>query len=117
MKADIHPDNYQTVVFEDLNNGQQFFVKSTAKSDETIKLEDGQEYPLIKVHITSASHPFYTGQEKLVDVEGRVDKFNARRKAAEQARQELAKASAKKSTIAKNKAAKKAANTDKKLAK
>jgi len=86
MKAAIHPDNYQTVVFEDLNNGTKFLTKSTAKSDDTITWEDGNTYPLIKVHITSASHPFFTGQEKLLDVEGRVDKFKARAEAAEKAR-------------------------------
>lgn len=89
MKTDIHPDNYQLVVFEDLNNGTRFLTKSTATSDESTKWEDGNEYPLIKVHITSASHPFYTGQEKLVDVEGRVDKFKARREAAEKAKAAL----------------------------
>ena len=92
MKRDIHPDNYRPVVFQDLSNGKTFLTKSTAKTDETIKL-DGKEYPLVKVHISSASHPFFTGQEKLVDVEGRVDKFKARTEAAKKARE--AKKSAK----------------------
>ena len=82
MKTDIHPTNYRPVVFEDLNNGQRFLTKSTAPSEETTKWDDGQDYPLIKVHISSASHPFYTGLEKLIDVEGRVDKFKARQEFA-----------------------------------
>lgn len=93
MKKDIHAKNYRPTVFQDLSNGETFLTKSTAKTDDTIKLE-GKEYPLVKVHISSASHPFFTGQEKLVDVEGRVDKFKARAKAAEAAR---AKKSAKSS--------------------
>ena len=81
MKADIHPDSYRLVVFEDLNSGQRFLTKSTAASEETTKHE-GQSYPLVKVHISSASHPFYTGQEKHLDIEGRIDKFKARQQAA-----------------------------------
>lgn len=86
MKKNIHAQNYRLVVFEDLNDGSKILTKSTIKSDETTKWEDGNEYPLVKVHISSSSHPFYTGQEKLVDIEGRVDKFKARREAAEKAR-------------------------------
>lgn len=82
MKKDIHPTNYRFVVFQDLSNGWSFLTKSTADSDETIKWEDGNEYPLVKVHVSSASHPFFTGQEKLMDIEGRVDKFKARQEAA-----------------------------------
>ena len=82
MKKKLHPDNYRPVVFQDLNNNQTFITKSTVASEETITL-DGVEYPLVKVYISSASHPFFTGQEKLVDVEGRVDKFKARVAAAE----------------------------------
>lgn len=81
MKKDLHPNNYRPVVFQDLNNNTTFLTKSTVATDETIKL-DGVEYPLVKVHISSASHPFFTGQEKLVDIEGRVDKFKARQEAA-----------------------------------
>ena len=77
MKKELHPDNYRSVVFQDLNNNVTFLTKSTVASEETITL-DGTEYPLVKVYISSASHPFFTGQEKLVDVEGRVDKFKAR---------------------------------------
>ena len=86
MKKDIHPKNYRPVVFQDLNNNWSFLTRSTVATEETIKWEDGNEYPLVKVHISSASHPFFTGQEKLVDVEGRVDKFKARREAAEKAK-------------------------------
>lgn len=89
MKKDIHPKNYRLVVFEDLNDGSRILTRSTVKSEETTKWEDGNEYPLVKVHISSSSHPFYTGQEKLVDIEGRVDKFKARREAAEKARKAM----------------------------
>jgi len=93
MKKDIHPQDYRPVVYEDLNNGFRILTRSTAKASETTTWDDGNVYPLIKVHISSASHPFFTGQEKLVDVEGRVDKFRARQLAAQKARQ--AKASTK----------------------
>ncbi len=78
MKKDLHPTNYRPVVFEDLNNGFKFLTRSTVAADATTKWEDGQEYPLVKVHITSASHPFFTGEERILDIEGRVDKFKAR---------------------------------------
>ena len=81
MKKDIHPSNYRPVVFQDLNHDQTFITKSTVETKETIKI-DGTEYPLVKVHISSASHPFFTGQEKLLDIEGRVDKFKARQQTA-----------------------------------
>lgn len=86
MKKDIHAKNYRPVVFQDISNGETFLTKSTAASEETIKL-DGVEYPLVKIHISSSSHPFFTGQEKLVDIEGRVDKFKKRAKAAQEARE------------------------------
>lgn len=86
MKKSIHPTNYRPVVFEDLNNGFKFLTRSTVASDDTVKWEDGNEYPLIKVHITSTSHPFFTGEERIVDIEGRVDKFKARAEAAAKAR-------------------------------
>ena len=95
MKQGIHPTNYRPVVFQDLNNNWSFLTRSTAASDETIKWEDGNEYPLIKVHISSASHPFFTGQEKLVDIEGRVDKFKARQEAAKQRADAMKKSAAK----------------------
>jgi large subunit ribosomal protein L31 len=88
MKQEIHAKNYRPVVFKDISNGKTFLTRSTAATDETIKLE-GKEYPLINIHISSASHPFFTGQEKLVDIEGRVDKFKARTKAAKEAREKV----------------------------
>lgn len=96
MKKDLHPATYRPVVFQDLSNGWSFLTRSTAASDETTKWEDGNEYPLIKVHISSTSHPFFTGQEKLLDIEGRVDKFKARQEAAK-ARAEAMKKAANKS--------------------
>ncbi len=95
MKKDLHPDNYRPVVFQDLNNGTNFITKSTVAAEETIKLE-GVEYPLVKVHISSSSHPFFTGQEKLVDIEGRVDKFKARQEAAKARSDAFKKAAGKK---------------------
>lgn len=94
MKNKLHPDNYRPVVFQDLNNQQTFLTRSTVATEETIKL-DGVEYPLVKVHISSASHPFFTGQEKLVDIEGRVDKFKARQEAAKQRAEAMKKAAQK----------------------
>lgn len=87
MKKNIHPKNYRPVVFEDLNNGFRFLTRSTVATEETTKWEDGNDYPLVKVHITSASHPFFTGEERIVDIEGRVDKFKARFAAAEAAKE------------------------------
>ena len=80
MKENIHPENYRFVVFKDMSNETSFLTKSTAPSKETIKWEDGKEYPLIKLEISNTSHPFYTGKMKLVDTAGRVDKFNTRYK-------------------------------------
>ena len=77
MKADIHPD-YREVVFQDLSSDFSILTRSTVKSKETIKWEDGNEYPLIKVEVSSASHPFYTGKHKLMDTGGRVDRFKRR---------------------------------------
>ena len=77
MKADTHPD-YREVVFQDLSSDFAFLTRSTVESKETIKLEDGNEYPLIKVEVSSASHPFYTGKHKLMDTGGRVDRFKRR---------------------------------------
>ncbi|MFI4859301.1 MAG: type B 50S ribosomal protein L31 [Phycisphaerales bacterium JB063] len=74
MKSDIHP-KYQTVVFKDVSADVSFLSKSTLSSKETVTWEDGNEYPLIKVDISSASHPFYTGKQKFVDAAGRVEKF------------------------------------------
>ena len=78
MKEGIHPGNYRLVVFQDMSNGYSFMTRSTASSRDTIKWEDGKEYPLIKLEISNTSHPFYTGKIKLVDTAGRVDKFKTR---------------------------------------
>lgn len=80
MKKDTHPNNYRLVVFKDMSNDYTFITKSTAPSRETIKMDDGKEYPLIKLEISNTSHPFYTGKMKLVDTAGRVDKFMNRYK-------------------------------------
>lgn len=82
-KKELHPKDYRFVVFSDEMAKFSFLTKSTAKSEETIKWTDGQEYPLVKVQISSASHPFFTGEEKIIDTEGRVDRFKARAKKAE----------------------------------
>ncbi len=95
MKKNLHPDNYRQVVFQDLNNGVSFLMRSTIGTEESVKWEDGKEYPLVKVHISSASHPFFTGQEKLVDIEGRVDKFKARQEAANKRSDAMKKAAQK----------------------
>ena len=78
MKKGIHPQNYKFVVFRDMSNGHAFLSRSTAYSKETIKWEDGNEYPLIKLEISNTSHPFFTGKSMLVDTAGRIDKFNKR---------------------------------------
>ena len=77
MKADIHP-NYRPVVFQDVTSDFAFLTSSTLSSKETVKWEDGQEYPLIKVEVSSHSHPFYTGKQKMMDTSGRVDRFRKR---------------------------------------
>ena len=77
MKKDIHPSNYREVVFKDMSNGETFITRSTVAAKETIEL-DGVTYPLVKLEITSSSHPFFTGKQKLVDTAGRVDKFMSR---------------------------------------
>jgi len=78
MKKEIHPKDYRFVVFQDMSNGYTFMSKSTANTKETIKFEDGKEYPLIKLEISHTSHPFFTGKMKLVDTAGRVDKFKTK---------------------------------------
>jgi len=77
MKADIHPE-YKEVVFQDISSDFAILTRSTIKTKETIKWEDGNEYPLIKVEVSSASHPFYTGKHKVLDSGGRVDRFKKR---------------------------------------
>lgn len=109
MKKALHPDNYRLVVFQDLNNNTTFLTRSTAAAEETITLE-GVEYPLIKVHISSSSHPFFTGEERIVDIEGRVDKFKARAAAGAAARDKRAAAAQKQAKRQASKAEKEAAN-------
>jgi len=75
MKQGIHPTNYRFVVFKDMSNGSTFLSRSSAPTKETVKWEDGNEYPLIKLEISNTSHPFFTGQKVLVDTAGRIDKF------------------------------------------
>lgn len=77
MKKGIHPENYRPVVFKDMSNDEVFISRSTINAKETIEI-DGVTYPLVKLEITSSSHPFYTGKQKLVDTAGRVDKFMSR---------------------------------------
>jgi len=83
MKKDIHPAGYRLVIFHDTSSGKRFLVGSTIPSEETAKWEeDGKEYPLVYVEISSASHPVYTGKNVVVDSAGRVDKFKKRQEAA-----------------------------------
>ena len=77
MKAGIHPE-YRDVVFQDVTSDFNILTRSTLSSKETVKWEDGNEYPLVKIEVSSSSHPFYTGQNKLIDTSGRVDKFRKR---------------------------------------
>lgn len=77
MKKDIHP-NYREVVFLDTSNDTKFVTRSTVETKDTIKLDDGKEYPLYKMEVSSTSHPFYTGKKMFVDTAGRVEKFNRR---------------------------------------
>ena len=77
MKQGIHPENYRPVVFKDMSNDDIFITRSTMAAKETIEV-DGVEYPLIKIEISSTSHPFFTGKAKHVDTAGRVDKFMSR---------------------------------------
>ncbi len=80
MKKDIHPSNYRYVVFKDFSCDYAFLTRSTVPTKETIVWEDGNEYPLIKLEISSESHPFFTGKMKFVDTAGRIDKFNKKYK-------------------------------------
>lgn len=108
MKKDLHPTNYRLVVFEDLNNGDKFITRSTVAAEETTTV-DGVEYPLVKIHISRTSHPFFTGEERIVDIEGRVDKFKARAAAGQAAKERRAAAAQK---VAKRAAAKAAKAAD-----
>ena len=97
MKKDLHPKTYRPVVFQDLNNGTTYLTRSTVATKETITI-DGKEYPLVKVHISGSSHPFYTGEERIVDVEGRVDRFKAQAARGEASREKRAAAAKKQAT-------------------
>jgi len=108
-KKELHPKDYRYVVFSDEAAGFSFLTKSTAASEETIKWEDGNEYPLVKIQISSASHPFFTGEEKIIDTEGRVDRFKARAEKAKKLREALEN----KAKKAAKEAAKKARENDK----
>ena len=76
MKKDIHPKDYRYVVFQDVSCDYSFLSRSSVKTTDTIKWEDGKEYPLYKLDISNKSHPFFTGQQNLVDTAGRIEKFN-----------------------------------------
>lgn len=78
MKKDIHPENYRMVIFHDNSSDERILIGSTVETTETDTWTDGQEYPIRKVDVSSASHPFYTGQEKVMDTAGRVDRFKQR---------------------------------------
>jgi len=82
MKADIHPKNYRPVIFNDNSSGARFLISSVIETKEKDKWTDGKEYPAVRVEISSASHPFYTGADTVIDTAGRVEKFKARRAAA-----------------------------------
>ena len=77
MKKDIHPENYRPVAFKDLSNGDVFITRSTINTKDTIEI-DVETLPLVKLEISSSSHPFFTGKAKMVDTAGRVDKFLSR---------------------------------------
>ena len=78
MKKDLHPEDYRMVIFEDSSSGARFLIGSAVRSSESDKWEDGKEYPVYRVEISSASHPFYTGTSKTIDTAGRVEKFKTR---------------------------------------
>lgn len=105
-KKVTQPQDYRYVVFSDEAANFSFLTRSTAVSEETIKWTDGKEYPLVKVQISSASHPFFTGEEKIIDTEGRVDRFKARAKRAEALRASLGNKAKKAEKEAEKKAAK-----------
>lgn len=82
MKKEIHPKNYRPVIFHDNSNGSQFLISSVIATKETAKWKDGKEYPVYHVEISSTSHPFYTGNDKVIDTAGRVERFKARQAGA-----------------------------------
>lgn len=105
-KKETKSKDYRFVVFSDEAAKFSFLTRSTAKSDETIKWTDGNEYPLVKIQISSKSHPFFTGEEKIIDTEGRVDRFKARAKKAEALKAQLSNKAKKAEKEAKKKAEK-----------
>ena len=104
MKKNLHPTEYRPVVFSDEVAGFAFLTRSTADSKETIKWEEGNEYPLVKMHISSASHPFFTGEEKIIDTEGRVDRFKRAQEMAAARKEALANKAKKQAAEAAKKA-------------
>ncbi len=92
MKKDIHPTNYRLVIFEDTTSGARFLIGSTIATDEKTTGDDGKEYPLAHIEISSASHPVFTGKDVTVDTAGRVDKFRKRVAAASTSKQKAARA-------------------------
>ena len=78
MKKDLHPENYRKVIFEDVTSGKRFLIGSTIDTQKSDKFDDGKEYPVFQVEISSASHPFYTGTAKTIDTAGRVERFKTR---------------------------------------
>jgi large subunit ribosomal protein L31 len=78
MKKDIHPKNYRPVLFVDNSNGEEFIFPSTSETKETAKAKDGKDYPVVRLEVTSSSHPFYTGNDKTLDTAGRAEKFRAK---------------------------------------
>lgn len=86
MKKEIHPENYRPVLFLDSSNGEEFILSSTVKTEETAKAKDGKEYPVFRVEISSTSHPFYTGEVKVLDTAGRVERFKAKQARAKSAK-------------------------------
>lgn len=85
MKTDIHPESYRLVIFHDNSSEERVLIGSTVETEKTDKWIDGKEYPISFVDVTSASHPFYTGQEKVMDTAGRVERFKARAQKAKKA--------------------------------
>lgn len=87
MKKEIHPDNYRPVLFIDNSNGEEFILSSTVKTEETAKAKsDNKEYPVFRVEISSTSHPFYTGEVKVMDTAGRVERFKAKQAQAKKSK-------------------------------
>jgi len=89
MKKDTHPKNYRKVVFRDISNDVEFITQSCAESKETVTWKDGNEYPLLKLEISAASHPFFTGKMQFVDTAGRIDRFNQKFKKSKFAKKEI----------------------------